>query len=888
MANEQLIQQGYFTASGLKGEKEGRYEIFRLGDTTVSELRGCGFPIDSTKTIRFPFVRFSPPSSLLRLKPDKLYCLRNDEQLRVVGVSESKAPRKFKSAVDQQYAHEQSLCAAVVFGAKVAVATDGTRFHYIDVETSLSTGTIVLRSESRQLNPGVLDELISAAPGQMKDPTVLAEKVWQSIWHATKAEPKECLLTFVEIFVLKFLSDNLPENLLPRSQSFYELTIDPSDFRRRHGTTAIEYYTKHIRQTIKTIFPEKTLASDTTLGAIFGLQTIVSQASVIDGFAFLRSSEQSIATFNRTFLEILDAFEEYGPLTNIDPEFKLRLYETFLKRSSRQQKLGQFFTPRNVVKSMVRMAQLDKLQDNAIVLDPAAGVGGFVLEPLIIPGSLEGNIKLRDSGYTRRVRTIGVDVDKNLHILGKANMLLHLAEQVRDTSVTMEAVNAVMADTFLLFNTNETLGSLEHPPRGVIDVILTNPPYVTQGSAIYRKELAEVDGLRNGLTLNDYYGGCGLGVEALFLRYIAGALKPGGRAFVIVPLGMLNRTEPKPKSYLLEQCNIVGSIQLPPNTFFNTSQKTYILVLEKRRTARASRPRVFCAIASSIGETLDWKRIPEPDRNDLDSIAALFLAHANGREVIDTRVRVVDAGEFSPTHRWDVTRFWQRDELIALGEREPVMSREGFIDEASVQLKTHVLSLKRSQRKLARLREIGDALKICLGDTDLFALRSGTRITDRVIRDNPGDVPVYSCFRSAEIEKGRISRKWLDENHVPIESGRIVTVNANGASVGRVFYRDNECVITDDVIIVQPLRPDIDVIYLAMKLKEAVAAGGFLYEAKLFLTRVAELSIDVPCLPDGRLDLPRQRKLGVVLKEFDDAKASLAAFTSWIETVNIE
>ena len=55
-----------------------------------------------------------------------------------------------------------------------------------------------------------------------------------------------------------------------------------------------------------------------------------------------------------------------------------------------------------------------------------------------------------------------------------------------------------MADTLVLTNSNETLGSLENPPRQAVDVILTNPPYVTQGSAVYRKELASLSGTRNG------------------------------------------------------------------------------------------------------------------------------------------------------------------------------------------------------------------------------------------------------------------------------------------------------------------------------------------------------------------------------------------------------
>ena len=40
----------------------------------------------------------------------------------------------------------------------------------------------------------------------------------------------------------------------------------------------------------------------------------------------------------------------------------------FLKRSMRQQALGQFFTPRAVVKPMIRMARLDLLRKDALLL----------------------------------------------------------------------------------------------------------------------------------------------------------------------------------------------------------------------------------------------------------------------------------------------------------------------------------------------------------------------------------------------------------------------------------------------------------------------------------------------------------------------------------------
>jgi len=87
--------------------------------------------------------------------------------------------------------------------------------------------------------------------------------------------------------------------------------------------------------------------------------------------------------------------------------------------------------------------------------------------------------------------------------------------------------------------------------------------------------------------------------------YVSGALKAGGRAFVIVPYGMLTRSENTMKEKILGECNLLASIALPRNTFFNTAQKTYILALEKRHTATDPRPNVFCAVASSVGESLD-------------------------------------------------------------------------------------------------------------------------------------------------------------------------------------------------------------------------------------------------------------------------------------------
>jgi hypothetical protein len=483
-----------------------------------------------------------------------------------------------------------------------------------------------------------------------------------------------------------------------------------------------------------------------------------------------------------------------------------------------------------------------------------------------------------------------VDVDSDLHILAKANMLLHLAEALREASTTVPALNTAMADTFVLMNSNETLGSLEHPPLGSVDVILTNPPYVTEGSGIYRKEIAEIQGLRNGLDLRDYYEGSGLGLESMFMRYIAGALKEGGRAFIVVPLGLLNRTAVGPKARLLAECNIVASIQLPRNAFFNTPQQAYILVLEKRFSLVDPRPPVFCALSRSIGETLDYQRVPTPDDNDLADVAEAFVAFANGDPALAEAspvIKIVAATEFSRDDRWDVMRFWEDEELVQLGEKAAAITRVEFVEEARQSLEQIAADFDAARAELDALTAVPTKL-VDLSDDQLFVVRSGTRITNATVRENPGAVPVYSCFTNQHAKKGDISADWLDEQGIPIEDKTIVTVMANGAkAVGKVFVREPGCVITDDVIAVEVIHPDLDLEYVAEALRGAIARGGFLYEAKLFVRRVKELSIEVPVDQSGAFDIEQQRVIASAVKRFDSIRDRLGELGNWSSTARI-
>lgn len=880
MANEELHQRGLLKDGNLRGVPFGRYEDINIGATNVKTLVSVGLCANVPSKIDFPFSAYSPPKTPAAAKPDRIFVLRKPDGLPAVAVAEHKAPKKLKGDARLLLTAEQGLYSAIALDAKVAIATDGTRDFYVNVSASVVDGSIVYFDEKRSLNPAVLDDLL-AGEIVTRDPSELAERVWQHIWHATKDEPKQCLLTFVELFVLKFLSDNLSDKYLPKSCKFYELLAPSDQFMSNHGKSQIEYYIEVIRPKIKSVFADNTVCDDSSVAALFGLGTVVSKTSVINGFSFLKSSTSSPAAYNKVFTDILYEFQKFGSLTSIDPEFKLRLYETFLKKSAKQSKLGQFFTPRNVVQAIIKMADMSKLPEGAVVLDPAAGVGGFVLEPTLT--ALKNNVTFKAGKPVQRIKLIGVDVDVHTHILAKANTLIHFAEALRDPLVTPDALNKLMARMFILMNENETLGSLERPPVAEVDLIMTNPPYVTQGSRIYKETVAGLVGSRNGLDLRDYYDGCGLGLESLFLRYISGALKPGGKAFVIVPQGMLTRTESGSKRTVLNECNLLASIALPKNTFFNTPQKTYIIVLEKRHTEYDERPPVFCGIVKSIGETLDYRRHPTPNDNILDHVAENFVAWGNDSEKVEAEhsgkySRIISPDEFTENDRWDVLRFWDDDELVEIGEREAALDRGDFIDEIESQLAEVQGELAGARLELANLSSF-NGISASIGDEALFTVRRGKRVRRKDCDLNPGVIPVYSGSKNPRRPLGSVSQKWLKEQDIPVEAKTIITVNANGY-VGAVFVRAEKCAIHDDVMIIEIKREDLDPEFLAYQLEGAIAEGNFEYEAKLY-GRVKELSVMLPVLADGGFDVLIQKQIAAAIKRLNNARQRLSEVGAW-------
>ncbi|HEU5093032.1 MAG TPA: N-6 DNA methylase, partial [Nitrospira sp.] len=642
--SEELRQKGYLSPEGaVAGDPAGPFQAFNLGASTINQLAR---------------VRIVPRHDYRKrgiLKPDGLVVsgVGSAPTVHLVVEFKDRGELDTDAKLDRVLAKVATeYCAPL--DCALAVVSDGAVVRWVAVDAGSNTWRIINRDDgypldalvdlssldgredvartisrvTSELNPatGVLE------PAETVDPTRLADQTWQAIWLASGENPERCLASFIEILLFKFLSDLkiLTEDRAGRATGFeHVVSLPPSE--------GLAYYFEVVRPEIIHLFPK---GEDGT--------------TVIGGIVL----EPKNLDHGRLFTEILRKFDKAGPLKRIDPEFKSRIFERFLKKSISQKNWGQYFTPRNVVKAMVEMSGVDRMSPGEVVADPFCGVGGFVLEPLVHKRPHDFR-----SSKDRALSYRGYDRDAKTITLAKANMLIHLSEVLeREPEIAPERLAPALNESFHAMDESIT-GSLELAPKEEWDLVMTNPPYVVTGTTTQRKMLSE------NPILAAYYSISGSGVENLCLQEIVAGLKAGKRALMIVPDGLLLRhSEESLKRHLLRTCFLECVISLPVDTFYSTPKKTYILVFRKKLDDRElQQDGVLTYLVGEVGETRDAKRFVTTKNHLPEAVSSFkkfqadpgsFSGDQPVERLEDPRARIVPIAAFAPEEHWLVDRWW--------------------------------------------------------------------------------------------------------------------------------------------------------------------------------------------------------------------------------------
>ncbi|MGD9719891.1 MAG: N-6 DNA methylase [Pirellulales bacterium] len=235
-----------------------------------------------------------------------------------------------------------------------------------------------------------------------------------------------------------------------------------------------------------------------------------------------------------------------------------QVYEgLLLKMGEKANDGGQFFTPREIIRAVVRVVAPEI---GETIYDPGSGTGGFLAESFaFMAGKNNANIETPDQLDQLRHETFyGREKENLIYPIALANLVLHGIDQPNlwhgntlTGGVTYDGLYADAPEQF--------------------DVVMTNPPFGGKEG----KEAQTRFAFKTGAT------------QVLFLQHVIDSLKPTGRSGIVLDEGVLFRTNEtafvQTKRKLLDECNLHTIVSLPGGVFnaAGAGVKTNLLFFNK-------------------------------------------------------------------------------------------------------------------------------------------------------------------------------------------------------------------------------------------------------------------------------------------------------------------
>ena len=322
------------------------------------------------------------------------------------------------------------------------------------------------------------------------------------------------------------------------------------------------------------------------------------------------------------------------------------LYEYMLGEIATAGQNGQFRTPRHIIRLMVEMVAP---QPTDVLCDPACGTAGFLVAAGEYLREQHPEIfrddRLREHFHQRLFH--GFDFDNTMLRIGSMNMQLHGVENP-DISY------------------RDSLAQDHAGEEEKYSLVLANPPFA--GSLDYEncaKDLLQIVKTKK--------------TELLFLALFVRLLKPGGRAAVIVPDGVLfgsSNAHKTLRKLLVEDQKLEGVVSLPSGAFKPyAGVSTAILLFTK--TNSGGTDYVWFYDVQADGWSLDDKRTPLLPETKLGPIPAEALTDE----------------EHTKNNLPDVLERWQERDR---GERERPRTAQSFcVPKAEIVGNGYDLSLNR-------------------------------------------------------------------------------------------------------------------------------------------------------------------------------------------------
>lgn len=309
---------------------------------------------------------------------------------------------------------------------------------------------------------------------------------------------------------------------------------------------------------------------------------------------------------------------EGSDLYAIDADLNGRLFETFLNATMRGKDLGQYFTPRSVVKLAIKLANIKVTKGHQdVVIDACCGSGGFLIDVLAdMWAKVDANTSLSNSQKADLRRHIanncifGVDSARGpiLARIARMNMYLHGdgGSRIYQADALDQDVVEVPTDSAELNRERAELRALMATEGGFASVVVTNPPFAKEYQRKHPREAAILDKYTLAYTET---GGQrsyrpSLKSSLMFLERYCQMLRPGGRMVTVIDDSILGGSRyTRVRDFIRANYIVRAVVSLPGDAFQRSKArvKTSLIVLQKKHRPEEEQTPVFMNYCTMVG-----------------------------------------------------------------------------------------------------------------------------------------------------------------------------------------------------------------------------------------------------------------------------------------------
>lgn len=259
----------------------------------------------------------------------------------------------------------------------------------------------------------------------------------------------------------------------------------------------------------------------------------------------MSSVERSRIDSEKNFLDVLDKVHELSNDT-IDQTHVFTLSQVYegllLKMGEKGNDGGQFFTPRDTIRVMIRVVNPEI---GKTVYDPGCGTGGFLaqaFEYMREEAEKAGTLDATKLEFLKRNTFFGREKDDTVYPIALANLLLH----------GIDDPHIWHGNTL---SNQESYGELFKGAPQFFDYVLMNPPF----------------GGKEGKEAQTGFDYPTSATQVLFIQHVLKSMKDGSVCGIVLDEGVLFRTNEdgfvKTKRKLMEECDVYCIVSLPGGVF---------------------------------------------------------------------------------------------------------------------------------------------------------------------------------------------------------------------------------------------------------------------------------------------------------------------------------